>query len=211
MKTYKGFDKDLKCRGFQFEIGGEYEEKEAIACKAGFHACEYPLAVFLYYEPNESRYCEVEQSGDMSKKNSDTKVASTKIKIGAELSVVDLIKASFSYTKERCTNQEQCGDWSALQGGYMSALQGGNMSALQGGDWSALQGGNWSALQGGNWSVMRAGTESKFKGGLWSVFAIEVIDDDYNIIDLKVAVVDGKKIKENTWYKLENGEFVEAE
>ena len=58
---------------------------------------------------------------------------------------------------------------------------------------------------------MRAGTESKFKGGLWSVFAIEVIDDDYNIIDLKVAVVDGKKIKENTWYKLENGEFVEAE
>lgn len=60
IKSYKGFDKGLRCKGFQFEIGKEYEEKEAKACSCGFHACEHPLDVFGYYAPSESRYCEVE-------------------------------------------------------------------------------------------------------------------------------------------------------
>lgn len=63
IKAYKGFDKNLQCRGFQYEIGKEYEEKDAKACNCGFHACEYPLDVFGYYPPTNSRFCEVEQSG----------------------------------------------------------------------------------------------------------------------------------------------------
>lgn len=73
----------MTCRGFQYEEGKEYETEKAEACSVGFHACEHPLDCFGYYSPNESVYHIVEQSGDISKANDDTKVASTKIKIGA--------------------------------------------------------------------------------------------------------------------------------
>ena len=104
IKTYKGFDKDLKCRGFQYEIGKEYEEEQASACNCGFHACEMPIEVLGYYEPGkQSRYCEVEQSGDLSRHSDDSKVASTKIKIGAEIGIHGIIKAQVEYVKERAT------------------------------------------------------------------------------------------------------------
>ena len=102
IKTYKGFDKDLKCRGFQYEIGKEYEEKKASACSCGFHACEMPIEVLGYYEPGkQSRYCEVEQDGELSQHSDDTKVASTKIKIGAEIGIAGIVKAQVEYVKER--------------------------------------------------------------------------------------------------------------
>jgi hypothetical protein len=102
IKSYKGFDKDLKCRGFQFEIGKEYEEPKAKACSYGFHACEMPIEVLCYYEPGKmSRYCEVEQSGEISRHIDDSKVASSKIKIGAEIGIPGLVKAQFEYVKER--------------------------------------------------------------------------------------------------------------
>ena len=102
IKSFKGFNKDLKCRGFQFEVGGEYEEEKAEACRTGFHACESPLEVFAYYAPgNQSRYCVVEQSGEISRHSDDSKVASTKIKIGAEIGIPGLVKAHIEYTKER--------------------------------------------------------------------------------------------------------------
>ena len=104
--NYKGMDKDMKCRGFQYEVGGEYETDEAKACECGFHACEYPLDVFNYYQPAGSRFFEVEQSGSISKSDEGTKVASTKIKIGAELSIAGLVKSAVEYTKERCTQNE---------------------------------------------------------------------------------------------------------
>jgi hypothetical protein len=82
IKSYKGFNKDMTCRDFQFEEGKEYEEKGNItACNRGFHACEYPLDCFGYYPPSESVYHEVEQSGDIDTDTDDTKVASSKIKI----------------------------------------------------------------------------------------------------------------------------------
>ena len=102
MKTYKGFDKDLKCKGFQYEIGKEYEEKEAKACEKGFHACENPLEVFSYYPPcGGNRYCEVEQSGELSKQGDGSKVASTKIKIGVELGLKGLIQAGVSFILDK--------------------------------------------------------------------------------------------------------------
>lgn len=81
--SYKGFDKDFKCRDFQYEVGKEYEEDKAKCCNAGFHACPMPLSVFDYYEPATSKYALVEQSGDFDEE--DDKIASTKIKIKAEL------------------------------------------------------------------------------------------------------------------------------
>ena len=105
IKAYKAFDKDLSYRGFKYEVGKEYEETGDIkACEKGFHACPYPLDVFGYYAPAGSRFCEVEQSGKIDDSESD-KVCSSKIRIGAELDIRGLVKASVSFVKERCTNE----------------------------------------------------------------------------------------------------------
>ena len=187
MKYYKGFNEDLTCRGFQYEIGKEYTEEKADLCNSGFHACEYPLDVFGYYDPANSRFCEVELGEVCEKTDNDTKRCGKKIKIGAELDIKGLIKAAFTYTKERCTNSEI------------------------GGDRSALTGGDSSALTGGNWSALRGGADSKFKGGKFAVFACEVRNEFGEIIDVKTAVVDDKNIKENTWYTLKDDEWVEVQ
>ena len=101
IKAYKGFNKDMTCRGFRYEEGKEYEEERAEACNCGFHACEHPLDCLGYYDPAHSVYHEVEQSGEISKRSDDTKVASTKIKIGARVSIAGLVQAAIEYTKER--------------------------------------------------------------------------------------------------------------
>ena len=101
IKTYKGFNKDMTCRDFHYEEGKEYEEERAEACNCGFHACEHPLDCLGYYDPAHSVYHEVEQSGEISKRSDDTKVASTKIKIGARVSIAGLVQAAIEYTKER--------------------------------------------------------------------------------------------------------------
>ena len=99
--NYKGFDKDLKCRGFQYEVDKEYEESDVKVCEKGFHACENPLDVFSYYPPADSRYCEVEQSGELRKDGGDSKVASSKIKIGAEIGLSGLIRAGVKFILEK--------------------------------------------------------------------------------------------------------------
>ena len=107
IKTYKGFNKDMTCRGFQYEEGKEYEEESVEVCDHGFHACEYPLDCLNYYSPNESVYHEVEQSGEIQKHNDYTKVASTKIKIGAEISIAGLVKAAIEYTVKRVNKEAE--------------------------------------------------------------------------------------------------------
>ena len=101
IKSYKGFDKNLKCRGFQYEIGKEYEEKDIEICIRGFHACENPLDVFSYYDMIGSRFCEVEQSGKIQKKDDDTKVCSSRIKIKSELKLADMINLGVEWLKEK--------------------------------------------------------------------------------------------------------------
>ena len=108
IKAYKGFNKDMKCRDFQYKEGGEYEHPgEVKACESGFHACEYPLDCFSYYSPADSVFHEVELSGDFSKDGDDTKVAASKIKIGARLDIAGLVNASFEYVKEKSDKTNQ--------------------------------------------------------------------------------------------------------
>ena len=101
IKTYKGFKKDMKCRNFQYEEGKDYETDRAEACETGFHACEYPLDCFGYYNPAESVFHEVTQSGELSYHNGDSKVASTKIHIGARISIAGMVKAAIEFTMSR--------------------------------------------------------------------------------------------------------------
>ena len=108
IKSYKGFDKDLKCRGYQYEVGKEYElpEGEKVkVCHTGFHACESPLEVLDHYamfdkNGNENRFCEVDQSGDIDRESGTTKVASSRIRIKAEIGLAGLINAGIEWIKE---------------------------------------------------------------------------------------------------------------
>ncbi|WP_295541008.1 hypothetical protein [uncultured Pseudacidovorax sp.] len=101
--SYKGFGPDWKCRDFQYAVGQTYEMEGAKACEYGFHACEHPLNVFDYYPPAGSKFAVVEQSGQLSREGSDTKVASSKITIKVEIGFADLVKAAFDWTWARCT------------------------------------------------------------------------------------------------------------
>ena len=107
IKSYKGFNKDMTCRGFQYEEGKEYEEETADACHSGFHACEHPLDCLGYYPPNTSVYHEVEQSGEFDRDTDDSKVASTKIKVGVRLDVAGLVKAAIDFTMSRVKKEAE--------------------------------------------------------------------------------------------------------
>ena len=113
IKSYKGFNPDMTCRGFQYEEGKEYECDNAEVCESGFHACEYPLDCFNYYNSAESVFHEVEQNGELSQNGSDSKIASTKIKIGARLSIAGMVKAAINFTmsrvKKEAKSSEDCG------------------------------------------------------------------------------------------------------
>ena len=171
--NYKGMNTDMTCRGFQYEVGREYETDKAEACECGFHACEYPLDVFNYYPPASSRYFEVEQSGEMDRSGGDSKVASTKIKIGAEIGIAGLVKASVEYTRERATEEpggHATGDRGAASAtGYRGAAsatgdrgaasatgyQGAASATGYRGAASAT--GNWGAASAtGNWGAASA-------------------------------------------------------
>lgn len=186
MKAYKGFDKELKCRGFQYAIGKEYHEDDAALCEKGFHACLHPLDCLGYYPPNDSRYCEVDIDDNGQRQSDDTKVCGKSIKIGAEIGIKGLIQAAFECTKSQCTNEQM------------------------GADNTALTGGNRSALTGGDGSVVYGGEGAKVRGGLHSVLAIQYWkDDEFQCIKFKE--VDGEKIKPNIWYKLDKaGRFIEV-
>ena len=135
--SYKGFDKDLKCRGFAYEIGKDYEQDGKIkCCNNGFHACEFPLDVFNYYAPGgNSRYCTVTQSGVTDKEEGDSKVASSKIHIETEIGLDGIIKAGVKFILDKVNwkNQKESntGNYSAATntGNYSAATNTGNCSA----------------------------------------------------------------------------------
>ena len=213
--NYKGMDKDMRCRGFQYEVGGEYETDKAEVCESGFHACEYPLDVFNYYPPATSRFFEAEQSGELSKGEDDTKVASSKIKIGAEVSIAGLVEATIEYTRERCTQNE--GDKATGNQGAASATGNQGAASATGNQGAASATGNRGAASAtGKASVaLAAGVEGKAKGALGcAIFLAERGEWDgetYPIINVKAAIVDGETVNADTWYTLQNGELVEVE
>ena len=212
--NYKGFDKNMQCRGFRYEVGKEYETEDAAACKTGFHACEYPLDVLKYYVPAESRYAVVEQSGKISKSGEDTKVASTKIKIVAEIGIAGLVKAAVEYTKTRA-KEEPGGNATGYQGAASATGNQGAASAT--GDRGAASATGYlgaASATGRAGVALAAGAECKAKGALGCAICVvergEWDGETYPIINIKAAIVDGTTIRADTYYTLHNGELVEA-
>ena len=154
IKTFKGFDKKLQCRGFQYGVGKEYEHSGDVeCCVRGFHACENPLEVFEYYNPAKSRFCEVEQSGVLKRDNEGGKVASSKISIKCEIGLRGLIDAGVKFILEKIdfknAKKSNTGDKSAATntGNYSAATNTGNKSAATntGNCSAATNTGNYSA------------------------------------------------------------------
>ena len=161
MKCYKGFDKDLKCRDYQYEIGKSYEEPEAKLCEKGYHACKYPLDVFNYYAPADSRYCEVELDGVEDSTSDDTKRCGTKIAIKAEIGIAGIVKAAVDFTMSKISGSKintNTGDRSAATntGDRSAATNTGDRSAATntGYQSAATNTGDWSAATNtGDWSA----------------------------------------------------------
>ena len=318
MKAYKGFDKDLKCRGFQYEVGKEYEEANAALCKKGFHACENPLDTFRYYRPTDSRYCEVDVDDNGERNSTDSKVCGKHIKISAEIGLKGVINAGVRFVFDKCESatEENASGWSgnaaasgnlgnaAASGWSGNAAASGNLgnaaasgdsgnaaasgdsgNAAASGDsgnaaasgwrgnaaasgergnaaasgWSgnAAASGNLGNAAASGWSGNAAasgwrgnaaasgergnaaasgdsgtavvtgfagratalgeqclavawGEDSLARGTVGNWIVVSERDDDGNIIDVKIAKVDGDTVKADTWYKLVNGEIMEA-
>nr|DAQ15217.1 MAG TPA: hypothetical protein [Caudoviricetes sp.] len=235
IKGFKGFNPDMTCRDFKYEEGKDYEKQGDIsACSNGFHYCLHPLDVFGYYPPANigmNKFHEVEGSGDMDVDTDDTKIACSKIHIGAELSIKSIVDAAIKFTFSKCK-------WikgNIATGNYDTASATGNQGAAsatgyQGaasatGDYGAAsatgyQGaasatGDYGAASAtGKESIaLAAGKDCKAKGalGCWIVLTErgEWDGNTYPIISVKAFKVDGKSIKENTFYSLVNGEAVE--
>jgi hypothetical protein len=142
--SYKGFDQDMRCRDYQYAIGGSYEHNgDVAACNSGFHACEYPLHVLRYYSANKSRFALVEQSGAISRHGDDSKIASSRINVKAEINIQGLIKAAIQYTMDRCTPAEGA---TSDNPNTVVKTEGKNRSATASGDsGAATASGNYGA------------------------------------------------------------------
>ena len=230
--AYKGFDKNLKCRDYQYVVGKTFEHDGAVkACKSGFHACEYPLDVFSYYPPSSSRFAVVKMHGETSKDSDDTKIASAKITIETEIKLpeminraVDWIKNKINWSDDNTSNTgyrsaaTNTGNWSAATntGDQSAATNTGNRSAATNtGDQSAATNtGDRSAAEvSGCGSVAIAiGRSSKSKADNGGAIVCVYRDCNGDLMHIKASKVGENGIKANTWYTLDaDGEFVEVE
>ena len=309
LKAFKGFDKHLRCRSFQYEVGKEYQEQEAALCRKGFHACENPLDTFRYYPPTDSRYCEVEID-DIGQRNSDdSKVCGKKIKIGEEIGLDGVIKAGVQFIFETCEGSAENhasgasgnaaasgasgnADASGWRGNAAASGESGNAAAsgwrgnaaasgesgnaaasgasgnaaasgesgnaaasgwrgnaaasgesgnAAASGWSgnaaasgasgnaAASGESGNAAASGSWGTATVtgrdgrasalgeqcvavawGNNSLAKGTLGNWIVVSERGSSGDIVDAKLARVDGETIREDTWYTLRRGEIVEV-
>ena len=197
MIAYKGFNKDLTCRGFQYEIGKTYEEPKAVLFECGFHACKEVLDVFSYYPPNESRYCVVDIDDISEIKIGDSKICGAKITILREITIDEICRIAYDQNAEnQSIKSENSGAWSV-------ASNSGDCSA-------AITLLSESKSQVSNNSVAISLGRNGLASGDIGCFIVLAETINEKIVDVKAAKVDGQNIKANVLYKLENGKFVES-
>ena len=206
MKAYKALDKDMKCMGHQFEVGKTYEEPEAKLCECGFHACDNPLDTLNYYNLTESRFAEVDLDATDETHEDDTKRVGKKIHIKAELSLKDFIRASVDFLF--ASNSAREGE-TVARDRFSQLAASGDCSKL-----AASGYGSKLAASGENSVAMNAGINgiAKASKGSWITLAEwKIVGNKRVPMAVVTHQVDGDKIKADTWYMLEDGEFVEVD
>ena len=236
IKAYKGFDKDLKCKGRQYTEGVEDHVSDvAKLCKEGVHACERPLDVFRYYVPADSVYHEVELAGVLDEHQEDSKICGTDIKVKGKLDIAGLIKAQIKYTKSHCTNEYNAENGKPASAGYCGAASAGARGAASAGDCGAASAGYCGAASAGDCGAASAGDRgaatskgkssvgengiacsrsynARVKGDMGAVLVCaEENEYNYDIKTWAAGVVDGVNILPDVWYKAENGRLVPAD
>ena len=257
--AYKAMDKNMQCRGKQYEVGKTYHEDEADCCHAGMHACENPLDVLHYYHVSDGvRFFQVECGGEVDKSGDDSKLACTEMTVNGELKLTDMLKigveAVMKRVKEktagaketsasgdcstgaasgRCSTGAASGSYStgAASGSYSTGAASGDCSTGAASGWcstGAASGSYSTGAASGDCSTGAAsgrcstaevsgkdsiavvnGVCGKARGALGCYLVLTEYNDDGNLICAKMERVDGSKVKENVYYTLKNGEFVE--
>ena len=157
MKAYKGFNRDMTCRGFQFEEGKTYEHKGDVKlCERGFYACEDPMDCLRYYDPCESVYHEVEIDDVSNERQGDTKIVGKKIRIGERMTIKSIVKASIEYVFAVCRSAKNS-DYASGNWSRQAASGNGSRQAASGEGSIQAASGNWSRqAASGNWSRQAA-------------------------------------------------------
>lgn len=207
MRAFKGFNKDLTCRGYQYEEGKEFHTERAECCDTGFHACEYPLDCFGYYDPAHSVFHEVELSGEMDKSGDNTKVCATDIKIGARLSIAGLVKMAIDFTMSK-VNKEAGSD---ERHGFASATGYKGASSVSDPTGVAVAWGHEARAKGCKGAHLIL-SDWKYVGARYSDgdYVDPYDKESWELTGAKMVVVDGEKIKEDTYYRCIEGEIVEV-
>lgn len=206
MKGYKGFRKGLICKDKQYAENTIFEEPEANICVNGMHFCKNPMDVLDYYPliDDNGEMCEFAEveALDETLTNDEKKYCTKKLKIGARLSLAEFIKASFDVTYQQI--KEEVDNVSEKENVVDNATPAG-------GDGSKLAGGDWATLAGGKHTIMISENDSKAKGGIGSLIVMVERNGKGEIVNYKAIQIDGDTYKEDTWYRLEDGEIKEVE
>ena len=204
--SYKGFNKDWTCRDYQFAVGQTYEhDGKVVACATGFHACEHPLDVFGYYAPAESVFAEVRQSGAISRHSDDTKIASARITITAEIGLHDMIARAVKYVFDRAkwtksTEATAEGEAASATGTSGAASATGTSGA------ASATGTSGAASATGKHSVaIASGYDGRALGADGCALFLVERNDNHEIVAAWAGIVGCDGIKADTWYRLRNG------
>lgn len=196
--AYKATDKNMMCRGKQYEVGKTYTEEKADCCTAGMHACEVPFDVLHYYNvSNGARFFQVECGGEVDKSDEDSKFACTELTVKGELKLTDMLKIGVEAVMKRVKEK--------TAGAKETAASGNCSTGAASGDYSTAE------VSGKDSLAVANGYNSKARGSIGCYIVLTEYDDDGKFLLAKMARVDGTVIKDGVWYTLKNGEFVEAE
>ena len=214
--AYKATDKNMMCRGKQYEVGKTYTEEKADCCTAGMHACEVPFDVLHYYHvSNGARFFQVECGGEVDKSSDDSKLACTELTVKGELKLTDMLKIGVEAVMKRVKEKTAGAKETAASGNYSTGAASGDCStgAASGNYSTGAASGNCSSAEvsGKNSIAVANGYNSKARGSIGCYIVLTEYDDDGKSLLAKMARVDGTVIKDGVWYTLKNGEFVEAE
>ena len=200
--AYKGFKRNMTCRGFQYEEGQTYETDEAKLCKEGFHACENPIDMLHYYSPGDSEYHEVKMEGVSDERSEDSKVVAKKITVGAKIGVPAICQLTFEYVKSHCTNEnnaeagkpETAGDRGAATAGVSGAATAGVSGAATAGRFGAATAGDYGAATAGDYGAATAGVSGAATAGDYGA-ATSIGSSSVGVNGLAVARGNGCKVK----------------
>ena len=212
MKVYKATDKDMKCRGFQYELGKTAEvDGDIELCENGLHACEMPLDVLGYYAPGDgSRYFKAELEDVSDEKAGDTKRVGKKLTLSAEIGIPGLVKAQVEYIKAQCDFENAIEKANAQKENNATGDMGAASATGVSGAASATGYRGAASATGDGCVAMTTGFYGRVMGKIGNAIVCVERNDNGDILSILSGVVDGETLKPGVWYTVKNGRWEEV-